>query len=357
VHADPLPFWLRFPALSPYKEKRPSSRAGRERLERLATPRPDSSLSHHAATSPSLGVADVTESGLQVTTSSAGSGPSFSPKIDTLWEMDWQSQIFQHERASEAEVIRWFNTEEVEGKVKLRGSHKNRAYAALHVCAHKDKACEGDLACRGCRVRLCSDCYLDGQCASRKETFWLMSPWKRQQALEDELDLQSWQARALLRNAKSAVERLYPKPKESRRGNRFVLEEARTPEFSSEQGGGYDTEELKQQMLEHRREMLEQMQSSEAFQRLTMPRESPAFPETPYLPWMKGRSKRLEELVDLNTEDDVEGALHKLKARGKLKQWQVSALLRCATPVFERLQHDSEGRHRRQARSKGKSGA
>mmetsp|Transcript_17186 Transcript_17186/g.36964 ORF Transcript_17186/g.36964 Transcript_17186/m.36964 type:complete len:416 (-) Transcript_17186:261-1508(-) len=359
-HGDTVPFWLRFPALSPYQEKRPPTREQMERLERLATPRPDRSLPPPPRqpppqplpwnTSPTDGEeGEEDESGdgddaekasvpppqsaFPPKTPTNYAGPerpwcrcTFAPKIDSLWKLDWQTQMFEHDQAPQMQVIRWYNERIEEGAPKIKkGTPYEKGLAILPSCKHKDEALQETFVCITCRTRLCARCQLEC-CGKRRDNFLAMPMQQKQEALENYLNLQTWQARALLRNTAPAKTRLYPTPKVPGKGKRAgaqaPLTFASSPSRFADDGGDF---------------LLKLKDREKTFQRLTTPREPPTWPPIPYLPGMIENIPPLDDLVDMGEVHDLESTLQALKAKRKLQDWQVTALLRCSVPVFERL--------------------
>lgn len=329
VFAGPDPLWLKFPALSPDQERRPLTPAEQQRLEQLATPRPESRQSERSA-------------------SPTRKGPSFKPRIGRLWKMaDWPEQICCHSKASANEVDSWFP----QARDTVFSSIQNpkrmghgQMLRTLRRCGHS----ETDLQiCRHCRKRLCLDCW-ERVCEEHKERF-LKEPTDVQvEVLMKELGLLRWQAKALIRNVVPAPDRLYTKV---RPGTKAPVKKVNPKKADPEAIAKQAKHDELYAMLKAQQELLKLQQiqvRSATWARLTAPRPEREFPEIPYLPEMRETLRPVADLAaaDVSTGVPLEEVLNKLQEERKIKEWQAGALLRVSVPVFERLYYDAATRAR-----------
>jgi len=286
----------------------------KERLERLATPRPDSQLSVQASGTRSPSPA-----------ADGSDGHNFSPKIDSLWHMDWQSVLCTHSEASTYEAIGWFlASSPAAATIKSKTQLRTMALRALSSCQHS----EADTICKHCHRKLCDDCW-QVACSTRKDEFDCMAMDNKIQALQETLDVNEWQARALIRNSIPAQKRLYTlKAKAVPRKSTPLISPSSTGSTRHRMESG-DT---------FHREVEANKVRQAAWDRLTKPREPKVFADIPYLPLMSNTAvPHVEALEAAETADDVQEVVDKLKDQKKITDWQGAALLRCAVPVFERL--------------------
>lgn len=257
---------------------------------------------------------------------------TFSPRIGALWRKeDWESLLCKHQVASARELESWFPQLSETPKGKKRDAIMVKAMRSIRNCPHASLEDATTVVCKACRTRLCKDC-LTQTCRQRKCAFLQRSEEEQLEALQEELDVCAWEARALLRSSTPVVERL-------------TVDRARRARRQEEEASPEDARPTTWWSDQQR-----SARTTEAFERLTTPREAKPFADIPYLPEMARSVPAASQLgLEGLASEPLEHALYKLRSEHKINALQAGVLLRCATPVFDRLYENKPGSKYRHA--------
>mmetsp|Transcript_120598 Transcript_120598/g.257553 ORF Transcript_120598/g.257553 Transcript_120598/m.257553 type:complete len:402 (+) Transcript_120598:150-1355(+) len=353
---DREPIWFTFPALTPaaYRKPRRLSPTELDRLNRLAEPKPE-------PCEPGLPPAARNEE-----------GRPFRPQLTAPWPTarHWKLRMFEHLQVDKEEADSWFKikvTTRVTAKKKEQDdeitSQPIDVMFKLDSCGHLEVLESNYKICCLCKKKVCRKCWLKA-CPGQIDSFAHMDEDEQIRTLQDQLDVEDWEARVLLRNAVPVVERLSVKsprkvrvikeepeealdeaPKEREKKKREKLIE-KVDEDGGE-SGAEDFEEVASDGESYSIRTAEQTarakspDRSDAFQRLTTPRKDPVFKKIPYLPWMKSALPHMADVCSVEggyfDPDELAHQVDSLESQGKIERWQARTLLRCAVPVFERL--------------------
>jgi len=306
----------------------------KERLERLATPRPD----HFEP-----------EVDAQL--------PTFAPRIHKMWKSDWRTRLLQHEVAHRNELIRWYKTTY---PTAVGNGHKKEAQLfkeatrMLRPCPHGHGNTDTH-HCNQCWSRLCKRCWKE-PCRMKADLFREMPMYAQVQSITEAMKVPRWQAKAYLRNATPLPDRL------AYSQERPAAEDISEPHASqvSDSLGEPRSQEEKDAARAPREARAptprpsmaprwrSEREVQESFDRLAKPRDPKVFPDIPYLPELERFQSKMPDVKVLagegvsegkgaDEEQNFEALVDGLAEKEKIKTWQAGALKWCAKPVFERL--------------------